>query len=604
MPGFDYKFLEKPKRRLLCPLCGKPMREPVQVSTCGHRFCDTCLQEFLSEGVFKCPEDQLPLDYAKIYPDPELEVQVLGLPIRCIHSEEGCRWSGPLRHLQGHLNTCSFNVIPCPNRCPAKLSRRDLPAHLQHDCPKRRLKCEFCGCDFSGEAYESHEGMCPQESVYCENKCGARMMRRLLAQHATSECPKRTQPCTYCTKEFVFDTIQSHQYQCPRLPVPCPNQCGVGTVAREDLPNHLKDSCSTALVLCPFKDSGCKHRCPKLAMARHVEESVKPHLAMMCALVSRQRQELQELRRELEELSSHEGMCPQESVYCENKCGARMMRRLLAQHATSECPKRTQPCTYCTKEFVFDTIQSHQYQCPRLPVPCPNQCGVGTVAREDLPNHLKDSCSTALVLCPFKDSGCKHRCPKLAMARHVEESVKPHLAMMCALVSRQRQELQELRRELEELSVGCDGVLIWKIGSYGRRLQEAKAKPNLECFSPAFYTHKYGYKLQVSAFLNGNGSAFDNLLEWPFARRVTFSLLDQSDPGLAKPQHVTETFHPDPNWKNFQKPGTWRGSLDESSLGFGYPKFISHQDIRKRNYVRDDAVFIRASVELPRKILS
>ncbi|XP_041580795.1 TNF receptor-associated factor 4 isoform X3 [Vulpes lagopus] len=384
MPGFDYKFLEKPKRRLLCPLCGKPMREPVQVSTCGHRFCDTCLQEFLSEGVFKCPEDQLPLDYAKrecpvqacwrpwcpaveqippagpflsghrgeysssepvtdskIYPDPELEVQVLSLAIRCIHSEEGCRWSGPLRHLQSHLNTCSFNVIPCPNRCPTKLSRRDLPAHLQHDCPKRRLKCEFCGCDFSGEAFESHEGVCPQESVYCENKCGARMMRRLLAQHAASECPKRTQPCTYCTKEFVFDTIQSHQYQCPRLPVPCPNQCGVGTVAREDLPGHLKESCSTALVLCPFKDSGCKHRCPKLAMARHVEESVKPHLAMMCALVSRQ-----------------------------------------------------------------------------------------------------------------------------------------------------RQELQEMRRELEELSVGSDGVLIWKIGSYGRRLQEAKAKPNLECFSPAFYTHK------------------------------------------------------------------------------------------------------------------
>lgn len=55
---------------------------------------------------------------------------------------------------QSHLNACSFNVIPCPNRCPTKLSRRDLPAHLQHDCPKRRLKCEFCGCDFSGEAFE------------------------------------------------------------------------------------------------------------------------------------------------------------------------------------------------------------------------------------------------------------------------------------------------------------------------------------------------------------------------------------------------------------------------------------------------------------------
>lgn len=47
MPGYDYKLLERPRRRVLCPLCGKPMREPVRVSTCGHRFCDTCLQEFL-----------------------------------------------------------------------------------------------------------------------------------------------------------------------------------------------------------------------------------------------------------------------------------------------------------------------------------------------------------------------------------------------------------------------------------------------------------------------------------------------------------------------------------------------------------------------------
>lgn len=54
MPGFDYKFLEKPKRRFQCPLCSKAMREPVQVSTCGHRFCDTCLQEFLRYGVCVC----------------------------------------------------------------------------------------------------------------------------------------------------------------------------------------------------------------------------------------------------------------------------------------------------------------------------------------------------------------------------------------------------------------------------------------------------------------------------------------------------------------------------------------------------------------------
>ncbi|XP_010157255.1 PREDICTED: TNF receptor-associated factor 4-like, partial [Eurypyga helias] len=196
----------------------------------------------------------------------------------------------------------------------------------------------------------------------------------------------------------------------------------------------------------------------------------------------------------------HQGTCPQESVYCENKCGARMMRRLLSQHGLAECPKRTQPCTYCAKEFVFDTIQNHQYQCPRYPVPCPNQCGTPSIAREDVPTHLKESCSTAMLLCPFKDAGCKHRCPKLAMGRHLEESTKAHLGMVCALYIR---------------------------------------------------------------VLPGE---YDNLLEWPFSYRVTFSLLDQSDPSLSKPQHITETFHPDPNWKNFQKPGASRSSLDESTL--------------------------------------
>lgn len=204
------------------------------------------------------------------------------------------------------------------------------------------------------------------------------------------------------------------------------------------------------------------------------------------------------------------------------------------------------------------------------------------------------------------------------MSRHLDESTKLHLGLMGALVARQRQELVELRREVEELAVSSDGILIWKIPDYSRKLQEAKQRANYESFSPPFYTHRYGYKLQVSAFLNGNGSGegsflslyirvlpgqYDNLLEWPFSYRVTFSLLDQSDPSLSKPQHITETFLPDPNWKNFQKPGQGRASLDESLLGFGYPKFISHEDIKKRNYVKDNAVFIKASVEIPQKIM-
>ncbi|XP_013924528.1 PREDICTED: TNF receptor-associated factor 4 [Thamnophis sirtalis] len=419
MPGFDYKFLEKPKRRLLCPLCAKAMREPVRVSTCGHRFCDTCLQEFL-------------------------------------------------------------RTFPTSHFLPP-------PGHF---------------------LVASHPPACPPESP-------------------PWKVPEANGP--------------------PSSPF-------------------------------PFSDSFCPPP-----------------------------------------FQNHQGVCPQESVYCENKCGARMMRRLLSPHMLAECPKRTQPCSYCAKEFLYDTIQNHEYQCPRYPVPCPNQCGAPNIAREDLSGHVKENCSTALALCPFREAGCKHRCPKVSLGRHLDENTKLHLGLMGALVARQRQELAELRREVEELAVGSDGVLIWKISDYGRKLQEARLRSNYESFSPPFYTHRYGYRLQVSVFLNGNGSGegshlsvyirvlpgqYDNLLEWPFAYRVTFSLLDQSDPSLSKPQHITETFLPDPAWKNFQKPGTGRTSLDESLLGFGYPKFISHEDIKKRNYVRDNAVFLKASVEIPPKILS
>ena len=55
---------------------------------------------------------------------------------------------------------------------------------------------------------QSHEGNCPLEVVWCENKCGARIQNRYLQNHMKNECHKRTVPCPYCMKQFVFETIQ------------------------------------------------------------------------------------------------------------------------------------------------------------------------------------------------------------------------------------------------------------------------------------------------------------------------------------------------------------------------------------------------------------
>lgn len=47
----------------------------------------------------------------QIYPDPELEQQILALPIRCIHSEEGCRWTGQMKQLQVRSFHIRSNLI-------------------------------------------------------------------------------------------------------------------------------------------------------------------------------------------------------------------------------------------------------------------------------------------------------------------------------------------------------------------------------------------------------------------------------------------------------------------------------------------------------------
>ena len=133
---------------------------------------------------------------------------------------------------------------------------------------------------------------------------------------------------------------------------------------------------------------------------------------------------------------------------------------------------------------------------------------------------------------------------------------------------------------------------------------ESKKSEGLELVSRPFFTSSTGYKLQASLFLNGNGGGqnthmslyikvlpgeYDCILKWPFKHTISFTLLDQNMDRTAA-VNVMESFIPDQNWPNFNRPSTYN---DPDQLGFGFPKFV-HQDIlTKRGYVRDDTLFIK-----------
>ena len=45
--GYDYEFVDEVSNSQKCPVCLLPMRDAVQTSECGHRFCKECLQRIL-----------------------------------------------------------------------------------------------------------------------------------------------------------------------------------------------------------------------------------------------------------------------------------------------------------------------------------------------------------------------------------------------------------------------------------------------------------------------------------------------------------------------------------------------------------------------------
>lgn len=43
--GYDANFVEEVATDLKCVVCYFPLRKPVQVIQCGHRFCEECFEQ-------------------------------------------------------------------------------------------------------------------------------------------------------------------------------------------------------------------------------------------------------------------------------------------------------------------------------------------------------------------------------------------------------------------------------------------------------------------------------------------------------------------------------------------------------------------------------
>ena len=201
--GYDYQFVETLPDMLICKICHFPSREPCLSECCGHTFCKSCIDHVKKATVFYpclCPVCRS--KEFTVFRNKQNERVIKSLHVYCSNKERGCEWQGEINNINDHLENsdgCSFEEVTCYNNCDKFLQRKRLNDHLENECPRRKVTCQYC--------------------------------------HIADE----------------FQYIEgSHMEKCLKFPLPCPNDCGISAIPREDMDSHRK-VCSYEEVECPIQ---------------------------------------------------------------------------------------------------------------------------------------------------------------------------------------------------------------------------------------------------------------------------------------------------------------------------------------------------------------
>ena len=228
--GYDNDIVSKPPDRLVCKICHLPSRDPYLSVCCGHVFCKSCLDNVRKAAAFTnacpvCRDEEF-----VTFPNKAVDREVKELHIYCTNKEKGCEWQGELNYINNHLDNSD-------------------------------------GCQF--------------EEVKCSNECGKMIQRQYLDSHVETECPRRKVNCQYCHDIGEHHLIEGqHKEECHKLPLPCPNSCEVGSVLREDMEAH-RNECPLEMIECEYYSVGCKRvKLARKDLEEHDNEKMKDHLMM------------------------------------------------------------------------------------------------------------------------------------------------------------------------------------------------------------------------------------------------------------------------------------------------------------------------------------
>nr|XP_033816637.1 TNF receptor-associated factor 2 isoform X2 [Geotrypetes seraphini]XP_033816638.1 TNF receptor-associated factor 2 isoform X2 [Geotrypetes seraphini]XP_033816639.1 TNF receptor-associated factor 2 isoform X2 [Geotrypetes seraphini]XP_033816640.1 TNF receptor-associated factor 2 isoform X2 [Geotrypetes seraphini]XP_033816641.1 TNF receptor-associated factor 2 isoform X2 [Geotrypetes seraphini] len=444
--------------------------------------------------------------------------------------------------LQEEIYEEGISILEISSAFPDNAARREVES-LPAVCPNNGCVWKGTIKDFEG----THEGRCPFMLIQCPS-CKSMIKLNDMERHNERECPERKLNCKYCKGAFYFPEIKAHDEICPKFPLTCEG-CGRKRIPREKFQDHVK-SCGKCKAPCKFYIIGCTEMVENEKSLEHETKYVSEHLGKLLDFIC----------------------CMKENRELEHQLGYSLVH-VPANNSVLNVPDLS--------EFLkkIETLDQK------------------TVTFENIVCVLNREVERISIM--IEAYNRQHR-----MDQEKIESLSMKVRQLERTIGLKDLVIAEMEQRISDAEVtSYDGIFIWKIADFARKRQEAIAGRCPAMFSPAFYTSKYGYKLRLRIYLNGDGtgrgthiSLFfvvikgpnDALLRWPFNQKVTLMLLDQNNR-----EHVIDAFRPDITSSSFQRPMT------DMNIASGCPLFCPITKLESKNsYVRDDTIFIKAIVDL------
>ena len=288
---------------------------------------------------------------------------------------------------------------------------------------------------------------------------------------------------------------------------------------------------------------------------------------------------------ELRQREQHNDQCGYVSKPCVNECGQVVMSKDMGNHKTKDCPLRIAACEHYGARIKLELLRPHHLlECRKYPVLCTYKCGM-VVAREGMKEHkrLQGTCPNSPLHCEFHEVACKFTGKRQHLNKHIETSSTGHIHLVLAEMRGIKRKFADVEKELSEESEQRKLVMPTGQFVYMWKIDKWQLKVAYPC---SLHTSSDLGGNELGLFLSPTTGDFDAHVDWPFSKSFTLSVVDQQLGG----QDISISTSPH--------------SQDQRNLycasptisGLGWKSFGTHEKLKTRCYIKDDAVLIKLSV--------